>query len=42
MIPDLELAEEMGELLAESLLVLIKYTKDIYYNIINKCKKTEK
>jgi len=32
----------MGELLAESLLVLIKYTKDIYYNIINNCKKTEK
>ena len=39
MIPDLELAEEMGELLAESLLVLIKYTTNFYNNIINKCKK---
>ena len=39
MIPDLELAEEIGESLAESLLILIKYTKDIYYRIINRCKK---
>ena len=39
MIPDLELAEEIGESLGESLLILIKYTKNLYNQIINNCKK---